>query len=578
MHEITICSFYTAGGYYEECAEKLRNNMQKLGVHLHLEEMVVPEGKTWPEICRQKIPFLHRVRQANRDRLLFWIDVDCQLLRLPDFVRNSSADLIGFQRGFGDPLAIGYATKTRFWEPSFLGFGRSEAAQRFLETAYDLERTTDIYATDDYFFEEAWRREAANLTFQVIPSALSRAETPGQFFLFGSSSNVRKYQGTVKQHASPLNRKHLTPIRSVARRLALRYLPEPAISAILTVRDQIQSLTAASNVKKVEADSSRQIALKDFNILVKRAYAFNELSPERLSTIASSVAGDPKAVQASLEWGRAFKAYRDEGSVRTPIPLVWWDSPSPGNFGDWLSPYIFANLEKRPIHYVKPDSSPGKPHLIAVGSIAKFAQANSIVFGSGIAHRNTQLHPGATYISVRGPHTADCLKQSGGRVPDVLGDPGILMSKLYQPRTTGKTGTAALVRHIRHQGLDIQMPSYMKELSILASQPAAIERLVDELVTMDFVITSAMHCFIVCQSYDIPCALVTFEGLEDAVPGDGIKYRDYLSGVGQKEFSPVVLPTDLRNIDLHNWIVDERISQRIIGDLVQHAQRAASLL
>ena len=53
--------------------------------------------------------------------MVFWIDVDCRITHLPDYVRDSTADLIGFQRSFRSPLQIGYHNRTRFWEPSFWG-------------------------------------------------------------------------------------------------------------------------------------------------------------------------------------------------------------------------------------------------------------------------------------------------------------------------------------------------------------------------------------------------------------------------------------------------------------------------
>lgn len=576
MNDLLICTFYTPGGYYEECAGRLKDNIAALGLDLHIEEMVVPEGKTWPEICRRKIPYLHRVRRENPDRLLFWIDVDCQLTHLPGFIRNSSADLIGFQRGFSDPLTIGYEDRTRFWEPCFLGFGRSRGARRFLDVAHDLEKTTDIYATDDYFFEEAWRREARNLSFQIIPATLSKADDMDRFFHFGSSSNVGRFKGKVKQHAAPA--KSARPRRrrkSLARRIALACLPDPVIRGLVKGRDHIRVRLAMSNVHKVQHDRSRDLALKDFNILVKKVSALEDGPTDGLHRLSARVAAPIETVDASLRWGSAFRAYRGEEADPAAVPLVWWDTPSPGNFGDWLSPYIVSKISGRPVRYVKPDAQSGARHVIGVGSIAKFARENSTVCGSGIADRTTILNPRATYVSVRGPFTAETIRASGGRAPEVFGDPAILMRRLYAPRSPVRTGASALVRHIRHQELDIRLPDHMKELSIWASHPEDVEAFIDELATKDFVVTSAMHCFIVCQSYGIPAALVTFEGREDVVPGDGVKYRDYLLGVGQREFSPIVVPTDLRGVDLHNLIVDETIPDQRLDDL--HAVTKSAL-
>lgn len=590
--DILICSFYTPGGYYEECAERFSECVHNLGLSLHLEELVVPEGKTWPEICRKKIPYLYRVRQQSRGKKLFWVDVDCQLIDMPDFIGRSSADIIGFQRGFGNPLAIGYANKTRFWEPCFLGFNATEGADRFLECAYELERTLDINATDDYFFEEAWRREAQNLSFQIIPSVLSKPTHERRFFIFGSSSNVQKFKGTVRQHEAPdgLQKKkpagsHAVkgishtplPIRkdSFLRKLAREHLPEPVIRFIIANRERFRALVADKKGESAVSGDSSSISLRNFAILVKKQYVYGE-SPATasLDELIERVENRQSA-RAVLEWGAAFKDYRDYSGERSPIDLVWWDTPSPGNFGDWLSPYIITRISGRPVTYRKPGVRLSRPHVVAIGSIIKFAQKGSVVLGTGIANAGTRIDPGARFESVRGPHTADCVRESGGIVPEVFGDLGILMSRIYPKQRTHETmtGVVGLVRHIRHQEMDLKLPSYVEEYSIWSARPGALEALVDFVITKDFVITSAMHCYIVCQSYGISCALVTFKGAEDVVPGDGIKYKDYHGGVGLRERLPDVIPTDLTNIDLQQWVSDDRVPLRLIDDVYDHARR-----
>lgn len=590
--DILICSFYTPGGYYEECAERFSERVLNLGLSLHLEEFVVPEGKTWPEICRKKVPYLYRVRQQNQGKKLFWVDVDCQLIDLPEFIGRSSADIIGFQRGFGNPLAIGYTNKTRFWEPCFLGFNASEGADRFLECAYELERTSEINATDDYFFEEAWRREAHNLSFQIIPSALSKAASERRFFIFGSSSNVQKFKGTVQQHEAPEGvrkqgpgRSHVvkgiahTPLparrNSLIRRLARDHLPEFAIRYIIRSRERLRSMVAATNGARATTVESASVPLRDFAILVKKQYVYGEKPLKApLSDLIRRVR-DQGSAHAVMEWGTAFQDYREYNKERSPLDLVWWDTPSPGNFGDWLSPYIITRVAQRPVRYQKPGARAEGSHILAIGSIIKFAQGRSIVLGTGIADAGTKIDPNARFESVRGPHTADRVRASGGVAPDVFGDLGIVMSKVYPRQRTPEimTKSVGLVRHIRHRGMDLKLPSYVEEYSIWSARPAALEALVDFVITKDYVMTSAMHCYIVCHSYGIPCALVTFEGAEDVVPGDGIKYRDYHGGVGLRERLPDIVPADLRAIDLQQWVSDERVRQDRIEEIYGHAQR-----
>ncbi|WP_155065500.1 hypothetical protein [Paracoccus limosus] len=189
--DVLFCSFHTPDDYYSQSAENLRSSLNRLGIAHEISKIAKAPGEEWLELCRKKIPFLHSVCERHPNRRIFWIDVDCDLDYLPDFVANFSADIIGFQRGFGHPMRIGYANSARFWEPCFWGINTTPAARSYIRDAHLACETMTLRATDDYFFEEAWRKNADQLTFQVIPSAmlLGRADLPDcgrrPFFYFG---------------------------------------------------------------------------------------------------------------------------------------------------------------------------------------------------------------------------------------------------------------------------------------------------------------------------------------------------------------------------------------------------------
>jgi hypothetical protein len=81
------------------------------------------------------------------------------------------------------------------------------------------------------------------------------------------------------------------------------------------------------------------------------------------------------------------------------------------------------------------------------------------------------------------------------------------------------------------------------------------------------VITSAMHIFITCQSYGIPCALITFEGFEDAVHGTGIKYGDYAQGVGLTAINPAVVGLDLSKVNFDDITSDYKITEDKLNEV-----------
>ena len=103
-----VCSFYTSDDYYKSHGSRLRANLEELGIEVDLREITKKEGEDWAAICRKKVGFIAEVCAANPDKKVFWIDVDCELFSIPDFILNSTADIIGFQRGFSNPTKIGY--------------------------------------------------------------------------------------------------------------------------------------------------------------------------------------------------------------------------------------------------------------------------------------------------------------------------------------------------------------------------------------------------------------------------------------------------------------------------------------
>ena len=102
---------------------------------------------------------------------------------------------------------------------------------------------------------------------------------------------------------------------------------------------------------------------------------------------------------------------------------------------------------------------------------------------------------------------------------------------------------------------------------MLRSHSAQIEELLIGLNHYEAVVTSAMHVFIVCQSYGIPVALVTFKGFEESVHGDGIKYIDYCEGAGVPTVTPNSIPLDLRKLSLENLMTNEKIGDEKLNEV-----------
>jgi hypothetical protein len=60
---------------------------------------------------------------------------------------------------------------------------------------------------------------------------------------------------------------------------------------------------------------------------------------------------------------------------------------------------------------------------------------------------------------------------------------------------------------------------------------------------------------------------VTFEGFEDSVHGNGIKYGDYAQGVGLDSISPKPVGLDFQKVDFENLTTDHKISDSKLDEV-----------
>ncbi|MCY1250085.1 hypothetical protein D9M72_636780 [compost metagenome] len=85
-----------------------------------------------------------------------------------------------------------------------------------------------------------------------------------------------------------------------------------------------------------------------------------------------------------------------------------------------------------------------------------------------------------------------------------------------------------------------------------------------------------MHCFIACQSYGIPCALVNFDADAYAVYGDGTKYLDAMEGAGVKPQAPLLISFDFDYRNFESIVYEDQISAKTMDEIERHARAALS--
>jgi pyruvyltransferase len=206
--------------------------------------------------------------------------------------------------------------------------------------------------------------------------------------------------------------------------------------------------------------------------------------------------------------------------------LVPWRRPV-NNFGDLLGPMIVSKIVV--------DNNLAEPavprRLLAVGSILNLARTGDVIWGIG-ANGKTLDRP-ASYReldirAVRGPLTRTFLQAKGYEVPEIYGDPGLLVGSLWPREQTarGFLPRAATV-----------VPN-LNDMHHAAGRSDAIAPTTDiwetlgTIASSDLVVGSSLHAIVVAESFGIPARLVT-SSVEPR-----FKFEDYYRGTGRPGFRP----------------------------------------
>ena len=223
------------------------------------------------------------------------------------------------------------------------------------------------------------------------------------------------------------------------------------------------------------------------------------------------------------------------------IYKAWWmQAKHVNNFGDILTPLI---LDYYNIKYEYTEKS--KANLICVGSIANFANDNSLVLGSGVAYRNIPLNSKAKWLFTRGPLTRENVIKNNGSCEEIYGDPAMLLPKILS--SSNKTENFGYIPHINeYKIIKIQYP----KKNIINLNNPNVKEVIKQITSCRKIMSSSLHGVIAAHAYGIPVAHVNFT--EGIIQGDGTKYKDHYAAINiPHNVSTINNPifTDCNNFD-----------------------------
>ncbi|WP_253869741.1 polysaccharide pyruvyl transferase family protein [Promicromonospora umidemergens] len=219
------------------------------------------------------------------------------------------------------------------------------------------------------------------------------------------------------------------------------------------------------------------------------------------------------------------------------VPVVHWNPVRSGapvaNFGDVLGPAIVARL----VGSVTGDVASDAPALLSVGSILHLAPERSVVWGSGLNGKmlaaTKDIPDEVAFRAVRGPLTRRFLSGHGFDVPEVYGDPVLLLADVMPELL--RVGRAPVrdvlfVPNFNDKG-DVSSAVGEHELETLDPQ-GQVDSVLLQIASSRFVVSTSLHAVIVAEALGIPARFVR------SAQEHPFKYRDYLAGTG-RPFEPI---------------------------------------
>jgi len=201
--------------------------------------------------------------------------------------------------------------------------------------------------------------------------------------------------------------------------------------------------------------------------------------------------------------------------------LLYWTGQQ--NFGDVLSDVIVAKILSDRGHSIREGIH--KPtRLMAIGSMIDLAQDDAVVWGTGrLDIKKSKSYRNLDIRAVRGNLTKIHLERMNFTVPNVTGDPGLLVPQLF-PGLFKKNPIYPYVI-IPHW---VDYPKVNRSYAGHVISPLLPwNHVISEMLKGERVISSSLHGIILAQAFDVPVTFV----LSSSQPI--YKYEDYFQGVGQ---------------------------------------------
>lgn len=210
------------------------------------------------------------------------------------------------------------------------------------------------------------------------------------------------------------------------------------------------------------------------------------------------------------------------------------------NFGDALNPILVSNLTNNNFYnYRDIINVKKKPVYSVTGSILDDSNINNLeIWGSGFMYETGTFKTFPQKVhAVRGPLTRKLIKQQGLECPEIYGDPGLLIPKIYDPNIK-KEYKLGIIPHLsdKNNKYIISLKNKYSDAILIIDIQDTFYNVIDNIKKCDFIASSSLHGVITADAYNIPSLWIK---LSDRV--SKFKFRDYMLSVNRKQMKPVII-------------------------------------
>tara|TARA_R110002049_G_scaffold3795_5_gene27644 strand:- start:122576 stop:123397 length:822 start_codon:yes stop_codon:yes gene_type:complete len=238
------------------------------------------------------------------------------------------------------------------------------------------------------------------------------------------------------------------------------------------------------------------------------------------------------------------------------IRLFWWNEikiqkKTKENYGDLLGKYLVEKISGKEVVWSKPNrfslNDFFNPIYVTIGSILTHVNNKCVIWGSGIISKAYPIKK-AKFLAVRGPQTRRHLLNQGYNVPEIYGDPALLLPNYYHPKIE-KAYQIGVIPHYNDFKKVSHFYSNSPDIMLIDLMTNDVEKTTNQFLKCEKIVSSSLHGLIVAHAYGIPAVWQKFS---DDVFGDDIKYQDYFESVGIPSYKSDIVNTKMTMEALQN--------------------------